>query len=68
MMRERRLKEQTMPAAPWPPAPGFAYRFRLGKNWQSGKLDRSNAQDLDCVLYFGNINVLLMMIEEPVGA
>ena len=58
-----------MPAAPWPPVPGFEYRYRLGKKLHQGKLDRINAQDPDCVLYdFGNISVQVMMIEKPVAS
>lgn len=56
-----------MPASPWPPAPGHEYRYRLGKTWHIGKLERINAQDPYCILYdFGNISVQLMMIEIPV--
>ena len=58
-----------MPAAPWPPTPGYEYRFRMGKRRHTGKLDRINVQDPDCILYdFGDISVQLMMIEKPVGA
>ena len=51
--------------APWPPQPGYVYRYRIQHTWHTAKLDRVNAQDLTCVLYdFGNVSVQLSMIEK----
>jgi hypothetical protein len=58
-----------MPITPWPPMPGYELLYRFGKTSHTGKLDRINAQDPDCILYdFGNVSVQLMMIEKPVNA
>jgi hypothetical protein len=49
--------------------PGYELLYRFGKTSHTGKLDRINAQDPDCILYdFGNVSVQLMMIEKPVNA
>jgi hypothetical protein len=58
-----------MTKPPWPPQPGYTYRFRYRTNWHEAKLDRVDAQDPACVLYtFGSISVQLEMIEKPNGA
>ena len=55
-----------MAEAPWPPEPGYVYRYRVQHTWHSAKLDRIDAQDPHCVLYgFGNVSVQLQMIEKP---
>jgi hypothetical protein len=55
-----------MPEPPWPPQPGFVYRYRVQHSWHTAKLDRIDAQDPMCVLYgFGNVSVQLQMIEKP---
>ena len=55
-----------MSSPPWPPQPGFVYRFRFRHRCHEAKLERIDAQDAACVLYaFGNISVWLELIEKP---
>jgi hypothetical protein len=54
--------------SPWPPEPGYVYRYRVQHTWHNAKLDRIDAQDPMCVLYsFGVVSVQLQMIEKPKG-